>query len=118
MGLFNFDATEKSVVSAYAKLTGISFIAGLGMALGGYGVYYIAECADNKSNIEHARDVYKEKLDAAEDREKKYKQMYFDADRTSREAHSKLMQLQIENRRLEERLKEFNSRKATEGLGD
>lgn len=118
MGLFDFNATEKSVCSAYAKLTGISLIAGVAMALGGMGVMAIAEKAEDKSNITRARDSLAEQLSSAKDNAEKYKQMYFDADRTSREAHSKLMQLQIENRRLEERLKEINSTKATEGLGD
>lgn len=118
MGLFNFNEAERNVCSAYAKLTGISLIAGVAMALGGMGVIYIEEKANDKSNLVRARDSLAEQLSSAKDNAEKYKQMYFDADRTSREAHSKLMQLQIENRRLEERLKELNSRKATEGLGD
>ena len=117
MGLFNFNATEQNVISAYAKLTGISFIAGIGLALGGYGVYHIAERADNKSNIEHARDVYKEKLDAAEDREKKYKTLYAEADRSCAEANRRIMELRFELQKLQAKLDSMEKSK-TEGLGD
>lgn len=116
MGLFTFNEAEKNVCSAYAKLTGISLIAGVAMALGGFGVVYIEEKANDKSNLVRARDSLAEQLSSAKDTADKYKQMYFDADRTSREAHSKLMQLQLENQKLEAKLSSMKSK--SEGLGD
>ena len=117
MGLFDFNEGERNVVTATAKLSAISVIAGIAMALGGYGVLHIGEKADDKHKLEREVENLKEQLDSAKDRSDKYQAMYAESDRETANAHRRIMQLQFENQKLEAKLNSIQS-KATEGLGD
>lgn len=118
MSIFSFNEAEKNVCSSYAKLSAISIIAGIGVALGGYGVLHIEEKADDKHKLEREVENLKEQLDSAKERADKYKAMYAESNRGTADAHRRIMQLQFENQKLGAKLNEFNSRKTTEGLGD
>lgn len=118
MSIFSFNEVEKNVCSAYGKLTAISMIAGIAMTLGGLGVMAIAEKAEDKSNVTRARDSLAEQLTNQKELTEKYKAMFYSEERSGADTYKKLLQLQNENRRLEEKLEKLNSTKTTEGLGD
>jgi septal ring factor EnvC (AmiA/AmiB activator) len=118
MSIFDFNEGERNVVTATAKLSAISVIAGIAMALGGYGVLHIGEKADDKHKLEREVENLKEQLDSAKDRAAKYQTMYAESDRGTADALRRLIQLQFENQKLRAQIDSIEKAKTNEGLGD